>query len=618
MKIGISVIMPTYNHAAFINKSIASLLNQTFKNWELIIINDGSEDNTQNYISHHLLDKRIKYYENETNIGLGASLNKGINKANYDYIAYLLSDDIFFEIHLQLLLDKLLKEPKSILVYSGIRYDYNYSVLKDSFSHSMGPLAKISLQLVQVLHKKNESKWIERDELVTDDLFLMYWGKLVDKGIFLPTDEITCEWTSHPKQRHKLISKSYNGGLHSYRQYYKVKEAIVFQSTSGEVVDERKYCHYLKRDNNAPVNGLKILLVGELSYNPERICAFEEHGHKLFGLWIKETSLFYSVGPHPFGNITNIAYESWEQIVEEIKPDIIYAQLNYLSVKLAHEVLMKKTDIPFVWHLKEGPFLTRSNGDWNKLFELYFLSDGQIYINQLVKDWFDQFMPPRKDKSFLLDGDLPKSIWFNDDKSMLISDSDGEPHTVLLGRPVGFSHQDIGRLADEKIHFHLYCPYPEIWEDWIKIAQERTSKYLHIHSNCTPENWVKELSRYDAGWLHIFESNNYKDILKVKWHDLNYPARISTLAAAGLPMIQYDNTNHLVATQTLTDDLGMGVFFKNFDELSIRLKDKEYMQQIRTNVWNNRHYFTFDYHMPSLIQFFKEIIESKHIKGPIQ
>lgn len=69
--IGIFVIMPTYNQDSFISLSVNSLLQQTYCNWELIIINDGYKDDTDGIISFFKDDKRIFYHKNSENLGLG-------------------------------------------------------------------------------------------------------------------------------------------------------------------------------------------------------------------------------------------------------------------------------------------------------------------------------------------------------------------------------------------------------------------------------------------------------------------------------------------------------------------------------------------------------------------
>ncbi len=88
----ISIIMPTYNCAPFISTAIKSILLQSFKKYELIIINDGSTDDTKSVIKN-FNDSRIKYFEKE-NSGLGESIDFGIQKSDYDLIARMDADDI--------------------------------------------------------------------------------------------------------------------------------------------------------------------------------------------------------------------------------------------------------------------------------------------------------------------------------------------------------------------------------------------------------------------------------------------------------------------------------------------------------------------------------------------
>ncbi|MFC1722080.1 glycosyltransferase family 2 protein, partial [Patescibacteria group bacterium] len=72
--------MPTYNSEKYISDAIDSILNQSFKDFELIIVNDASQDNTKKIIEdYEKKDSRIKVINNEVNIQIGASLNKGIS-----------------------------------------------------------------------------------------------------------------------------------------------------------------------------------------------------------------------------------------------------------------------------------------------------------------------------------------------------------------------------------------------------------------------------------------------------------------------------------------------------------------------------------------------------------
>jgi glycosyltransferase involved in cell wall biosynthesis len=89
----VSVILPAYNSEKFIGKAIQSVLQQTFTDFELIIINDGSTDKTEFEILA-FADPKIVYLKNQTNKGLVFTLNKGIDLANGKYIARMDGDDI--------------------------------------------------------------------------------------------------------------------------------------------------------------------------------------------------------------------------------------------------------------------------------------------------------------------------------------------------------------------------------------------------------------------------------------------------------------------------------------------------------------------------------------------
>lgn len=95
MKPEISVIMSVYNGETYLKEAIESVINQTFKNWELVIINDCSTDSTSEILTEFALaDERIKVHTNEVNLKLPASLNKAISLSSGKYIARMDADDI--------------------------------------------------------------------------------------------------------------------------------------------------------------------------------------------------------------------------------------------------------------------------------------------------------------------------------------------------------------------------------------------------------------------------------------------------------------------------------------------------------------------------------------------
>lgn len=92
----VSVIMPAFNAEKYIGDSINSVILQSYQKWELLIVNDGSTDNTKNIIKPFILkDKRINYFETDNNLGPGYARNKAIEKAKGHYIAFLDSDDMW-------------------------------------------------------------------------------------------------------------------------------------------------------------------------------------------------------------------------------------------------------------------------------------------------------------------------------------------------------------------------------------------------------------------------------------------------------------------------------------------------------------------------------------------
>lgn len=96
----VSIILPTYNRAGLISETIESICDQSYLNWELIIIDDGSDDNTEEVVSQ-IKDERIQFYK-AGRIGIvGKIKNIGIEKANGELIAFIDSDDLWAETKLE-------------------------------------------------------------------------------------------------------------------------------------------------------------------------------------------------------------------------------------------------------------------------------------------------------------------------------------------------------------------------------------------------------------------------------------------------------------------------------------------------------------------------------------
>ncbi|WP_351009508.1 glycosyltransferase family 2 protein [Shewanella sp. S1-58-MNA-CIBAN-0166] len=93
----VSIIMPSYNSARTIAESIDTILSQTYKNWELLITDDKSTDGSVDIIVQFAAkDRRIKFFQNDVNLGAGGSRNRSIKEARGRYIAFLDSDDLWY------------------------------------------------------------------------------------------------------------------------------------------------------------------------------------------------------------------------------------------------------------------------------------------------------------------------------------------------------------------------------------------------------------------------------------------------------------------------------------------------------------------------------------------
>ncbi len=91
----VSIITPSYNTAPFIPQTIQCVLDQTYTNWEMIIVDDCSLDNTDEVVKPYLEDTRIKYLKNEVNSGAAVSRNRALREAKGKWIAFLDSDDLW-------------------------------------------------------------------------------------------------------------------------------------------------------------------------------------------------------------------------------------------------------------------------------------------------------------------------------------------------------------------------------------------------------------------------------------------------------------------------------------------------------------------------------------------
>ncbi len=132
MKPLVSIVVPAFNASKYIAATIRSVQKQSYVNWELIIVNDGSKDNTEEIVNTFLSDSRISIH-NQTNAGVCMARNKGMTIAKGEFIALLDADDEFLPKNLEQKISALENNPNVDWIYSNLSLiDENSKVIKPS------------------------------------------------------------------------------------------------------------------------------------------------------------------------------------------------------------------------------------------------------------------------------------------------------------------------------------------------------------------------------------------------------------------------------------------------------------------------------------------------------
>ena len=107
----VSIVLPIYNGEKYMRQSIESVINQTYKNWELIIIDDCSSDNTPQIAKEYAeKDGRIRYYRNETNLKLPRGLNRGFSLSKGEYLTWTSDDNLYLPTAIERMVHTLKKD----------------------------------------------------------------------------------------------------------------------------------------------------------------------------------------------------------------------------------------------------------------------------------------------------------------------------------------------------------------------------------------------------------------------------------------------------------------------------------------------------------------------------
>ncbi len=141
----ISIIIPTYNRSSLLKRSIESVMNQTFGNWELIIVDDGSTIDIQNELKEYLIDKRLNILKKK-NSGAADSRNRGVELASGEYIIFLDSDDEAKENWLEEFFRQIVNAEQPLgVIFCGYEKWQNNEMLFSKLPQDLGPIVNSAI-----------------------------------------------------------------------------------------------------------------------------------------------------------------------------------------------------------------------------------------------------------------------------------------------------------------------------------------------------------------------------------------------------------------------------------------------------------------------------------------
>ena len=186
----VSIVLPVYNGEEFLRESLDSIIDQTYKNWELLILDDCSTDNTPVIAKEYATkDDRIKYIRNEKNLKLPGNLNKGFSLAKGEYLTWTSDDNKYRPIAIEKMLGELNRN-SSDLVYAS------YQVIDESGNN----IKVISADKIYTYEYTDETKkyaasifnYIFIPETINKDLGYTVVQEKIEK---LDTSKILCEYS---------------------------------------------------------------------------------------------------------------------------------------------------------------------------------------------------------------------------------------------------------------------------------------------------------------------------------------------------------------------------------------------------------------------------------------
>ncbi len=260
----ISVILPVYNGEDYLEASIQSVRDQTLTDFELLIIDDCSQDSSSEIAQKFAqIDPRIKYFRNKINLKLPGALNRGFSLASGNYWTWTSCDNAYKPLALETLAYYLDNEPNIDLVYSDMELIDEMDQITGFVS--AGPASDIVFRNVVGACFMYRCQTGKRVGLYNQDLFLCedyeYWLRIAAKGKILPLHENLYRYRRH----NKSLSEQYQQKVIALGLVVQRKFAPLFIKNRTD--SARFYAHIRARDVFNPFRQLYFLYV--LYYSPK-------------------------------------------------------------------------------------------------------------------------------------------------------------------------------------------------------------------------------------------------------------------------------------------------------------------------------------------------------------
>lgn len=237
MNVAFSVVIPLYNKEKSVQKTARSVLDQTYGNFEIVVVNDGSTDNSLK-VFENIKDERIQII-NQTNKGVSSARNLGIKSAKYNWLVFLDADDLWCDNHLESLLDSIKEYPNekvfATFYATNLKFNQNDTkkiIVDNFFKHPFGKYNLINSSCVCIKKSVFENIGLFNPHL-THGEDLDMWIRIMKKHKLVKLFKITSIYNleaENRSMRNKVLFKNSFASTIKFNAILPIEEKQFYQS----------------------------------------------------------------------------------------------------------------------------------------------------------------------------------------------------------------------------------------------------------------------------------------------------------------------------------------------------------------------------------------------------